>query len=89
MKAVVSVLGRDQIGIVYLVTEQLQKHKFNILDISQTIVDGYFTMILVVEHADENFALEEVVEEYQSLGEELGLDIRLQHEALFSRMHRI
>ncbi|MDQ0509005.1 ACT domain-containing protein [Peptoniphilus ivorii] len=89
MKAVVSVLGRDQIGIVYRVTEQLQKHKFNILDISQTIVDGYFTMILVVEHADENFALEEVVEEYQSLGEELGLDIRLQHEALFSRMHRI
>ena len=89
MKAVVSVLGRDQIGIVYRVTEQLQKHKFNILDISQTIVDGYFTMILVVEHADENFSLEEVVEEYQSLGEELGLDIRLQHEALFSRMHRI
>lgn len=89
MKAVVSVLGKDQVGIVSKVTSLLAKHRFNILEISQTIVASYFTMILVVEHDDENFALEDVVEEYTALGESMDLDIRLQHEALFSRMHHI
>ncbi|MDD7362829.1 MAG: ACT domain-containing protein [Peptoniphilus sp.] len=89
MKAVVSVLGHDRIGIVYQVTQLLAKHGFNILDISQTIVDSYFTMIVVVEHEDENFALENVVGDYTALGESLGLDIRMQHAALFSRMHHI
>lgn len=89
MKAVVSVLGKDQVGIVSRVTTLLAEHGFNILDISQTIVSSYFTMILVVEHADENFALESVVGDYEGLGKSMGLDIRMQHEALFSRMHHI
>ena len=89
MKAVVSVLGKDQVGIVSRVTTLLGQHGFNILDISQTIVSSYFTMIVVVEHEDEDFALESVVKDYEALGESMGLDIRMQHEALFSRMHRI
>lgn len=89
MKAVVSVLGKDQVGIVCRVTTLLAQHGFNILDISQTIVSSYFTMIVVVEHEDEDFALESVVKDYESLGESMGLDIHMQHEALFSRMHRI
>ncbi|MDY3118706.1 MAG: ACT domain-containing protein [Peptoniphilus sp.] len=89
MKAVVSVLGKDQVGIVCRVTTLLAEHGFNILDISQTIVRSYFTMILVVEHDDEDFALESVVKDYEALGESMGLDIRMQHEALFNRMHQI
>lgn len=89
MKAVVSVIGKDQVGIVSRVTTLLAEHGFNILDISQTIVSSYFTMILVVEQADENFALESVVGDYEALGKSMGLDIRMQHEALFSRMHHI
>ena len=89
MKAVVSVLGKDQVGIVCRVTTLLAQHGFNILDISQTIVSSYFTMIVVVEHEDEDFALESVVKDYEALGKSMGLDIRMQHEALFSRMHRM
>ena len=89
MKAVVSVLGKDQVGIVCRATTLLAQHGFNILDISQTIVSSYFTMIVVVEHEDEDFALESVVKDSEALGESMGLDIRMQHEALFSRMHRI
>ncbi|CAC9933561.1 ACT domain protein [Aedoeadaptatus nemausensis] len=89
MKAVLSVFGVDQVGIVSKVTALLAEHGFNILDISQTIVGNYFTMIVIVEHEDDGFKLEDVVDSYTELGESLGLDIRMQHAALFDRMHHI
>ena len=88
-KAVVSVLGNDQRGIIAKVTKILYEHDVNILDISQTIVSGLFSMIMVVDMSSEHTNFDTVNQDLHALGEELGLQIRIQRSEIFDAMHHI
>jgi ACT domain-containing protein len=89
MKAVISVLGRDRVGIIAAVSGYLAANQVNILDISQTILQQYFVMIMLVEPLEGSPELPVLAEELRKLGEELGVQIQVQHEAVFTAMHRI
>ena len=89
MKAIVTVVGKDQVGIIAGVCNTLADHNINVLDISQTIMEGFFTMMMVVDLAlcAESFAnLQNVL---KTSGEGRGLSIRIQREDIFDAMHRI
>ncbi|MCM3797953.1 ACT domain-containing protein [Caldifermentibacillus hisashii] len=86
-RAVVSVIGKDQIGIIANVTTILSNHKINILDISQTILQGFFTMMMIVDMKGAN--LENLQKEMDELAEKLNLKINIQLEDIFQAMHRI
>lgn len=89
MKGIITVLGKDQVGIIAKVCTYLADEKINILDISQTIVSGYFNMMMVVDLTTSCHKFEQVVDDVKKLGEEIGVDIRLQREDIFNNMHRI
>lgn len=89
MKAVITVLGKDRVGIIAGITAVLAESHVNILDISQTILQGYFTMIMLVELPEDGLALPELAERLQAKGDELGVQVRVQHEAVFTAMHRV
>ena len=89
MKAIISVIGVDQIGIIAEVSTLLAEKKVNILDISQTILDDYFTMTMLVDLESLEIPLEELKAELTKKGEKLGVSIKLQHEDIFRSMHRI
>lgn len=88
-KAVVSVLGNDQRGIIAKVSGILYEHDVNILDISQTIVSGLFSMVSVVDMSSEHTNFDSVNQDLRKLGEELGLQIRIQRNEIFDAMHHI
>jgi len=89
MKAVITVLGKDRVGIIAAVTATLAENQVNILDISQTILQDYFTMIMLVDLLDEKLAIPRLQEILDGVGAKLGVQIRVQHDAVFSAMHRI
>ena len=88
-RAVITVVGRDSVGIIARVCTYLADQKINILDISQTIVDGYFNMMMIIDvtGVDERFA--DISEEIIEIGKELGMAIHCQKEEIFESMHRI
>lgn len=86
-KAIITVVGKDTVGIIASVCVFLAEKQVNILDISQTIVDGYFNMMMIVDVT--NAAFEQVSEGLQGVGEEIGVVIRCQREDIFNKMHRI
>lgn len=87
-RAVVSVIGKDQVGIIAKVTGILYDNQINILDISQTILQDFFTMMMLVDvSGHEN--LDMLQKQFDSLGEELGLKINIQLEEIFQAMHRV
>lgn len=88
MKAVVTVVGKDQKGIVAKVSNVLFENDVNILDMSQTIMQDMFTMMMLVECAEEK-SIKDISDELQKVGEEVGLSIHVQREKIFSSMHRI
>ena len=89
MKAIVSVIGKDRTGIIAKVTGKLFELGCNVEDISQTVMHGsYFTMIMLITLAD-GLAVGTVNEALSSVAEELGVEIRVQHEDIFNSMHRI
>jgi ACT domain-containing protein len=88
-KAVVTVLGLDKVGITAKVCTVLADTNINILDISQTIVGGYFNMVMIVDITEAKDAFAEAAEKLQAVGEELGLEIKIQHTDIFDAMHRI
>ncbi|MCR4621083.1 MAG: ACT domain-containing protein [Clostridiales bacterium] len=88
-KAVVSVLGLDQKGITARVTNVLYMNDANILDISQTIISGYFTMVLIADISGEKCDFDRLGEELSLLGETLGVQIKLQRSEIFESMYRI
>ena len=88
-KAVVSVLGNDQRGIIAKVSKILYEHDVNILDISQTIVSGLFSMISVVDMSSEHTDFDAVSQDLHALGEELHLQIRIQRSEIFDAMHHV
>ncbi|MDD5945471.1 MAG: ACT domain-containing protein [Clostridia bacterium] len=89
MKAIITVLGNDKVGIIAKVCTFLADRDINILDISQTIIQGYFNMLMIVEmnESDERFA--EIADGLENLGNEIGVIIKIQHEDIFNSMHRI
>lgn len=88
-RAVVSVIGTDKVGIIANVTKVLADHKVNVLDISQTIMQEFFTMMMVVDLKNITVPVDEVREMLEKVGDEMGLTIRLQQEEIFHAMHRI
>lgn len=89
MKAVVTVIGNDQKGIIAKVSNILFENEVNILDISQTIMQNMFTMIMLVNFESEKVTLKQVVDELEKAGSEMGLSIHVQREEIFTSMHRI
>lgn len=85
----VTVMGRDQKGIVAKVSTVLYKHNINIDDITQKVMRGNFVMIMMVDFKDSPSDLEDVKADLAKVGEEMGLQTQIQHEALFKAMHRI
>lgn len=88
-KGIITVVGEDQVGIIAKVCTYLAENKLNILDISQTIIQGYFNMMMIIElqNSSEDFGL--ICDELENLGKEIGVNIKLQHENIFNKMHRI
>lgn len=89
MRAIVTVIGKDQVGIIATVCNALSKHNVNVLDISQTILQEYFTMIMLVDAAQAKVPFAELADILKQEGEALGVDIRAQREDIFNAMHRI
>lgn len=89
MKAIITVIGKDCRGIIAGVSNVLAKSDANILDISQTIMQEYFTMMMLVDLSHMNVSLAEIKELLDRKGEELGVSIKAQHEDIFRSMHRI
>lgn len=89
MKAVVTVVGKDQVGIIAAVCTHLAAYHVNVLDISQTVMQGYFTMMMVVDVSGSTLPLADLAQAMDKKGEEMGLSIRLQREDIFEAMHRV
>ncbi len=89
MKAVVTVVGKDRVGIIAAVCQSLAEYNVNVLDISQTVMQGYFTMMMVVDVSGANRPVVELAQKLDEKGRELNLSIRLQREEIFEAMHRV
>ena len=89
MKAIVTVVGKDQVGIIAAVCVKLAEYNVNVLDINQTVMQGYFTMMMAVDVAACKVPLAELVEIMEVLGKEMGLSIRVQREDIFEAMYRV
>ena len=89
MNAIVTVVGQDRVGIIAAVCNKLANVDINILDISQTILQGSFTMVMVVDLGAANAAFGDVSAALEQLGGEMGLSIRIQRQEIFDAMHRI
>ncbi|QHE52705.1 ACT domain-containing protein [Pontibacillus sp. HMF3514] len=87
-RAIVSVIGQDQVGIIAKVTNVLASEEINVLDISQTILEEFFTMMMIIDVSD-NEQLDDIRHKLQTVGDEMGLKINLQLEDVFQAMHRI
>lgn len=88
-KCVVTVVGKDTVGIIARVCTYLAGRKINILDISQTIIQGYFNMMMIVDVSDLEGEFSSVCDELDEIGSELGVVIRCQREEIFEMMHRV
>lgn len=88
-KTIITVLGKDQKGIIAKVCAYLSDSNINILDIAQTIVDGYFNMMMVVDTSEASIDHDKMADDLDVIGEELGVQIKAQQEEIFNKMHRI
>ncbi len=88
-RVIITVLGHDRIGILAAVTSILAEARINILDVSQTILQEFYTMAMVADISQSAISLKELREKLESKGEELELKINVQHEDIFRFMHRI
>lgn len=88
-KSIITVVGKDSVGIIAKVCTYLSNNKVNILDISQTIVQGYFHMMMIADSGNASKDFNQLSEELLQIGEEIGVIIRMQREEIFDRMHRI
>lgn len=88
-KRIITVVGKDSIGITAKVCVYLAKNSVNILDIAQTIVGGYFNMMMVVDIQESSKSTEIIANELKEIGDEIGVQIKVQHEKIFETMHRI
>ena len=89
MKAIVTVVGQDRVGIIAAVCSKLAEYNVNVLGISQTVMQGYFTMMMATEVSQCNIPLGELARRMDETGVQMGLSIRVQREDIFQAMHRI
>lgn len=89
MRAVVTVVGKDKTGIIAKVSAFLAERGVNILDISQTILEEYFAMIMIVDLSGSEIPLSALAEESRAMGEKIGMSVRVQHEEIFNAMHSV
>ena len=89
MNAIVTVLGQDRVGIIAAICNRLAGHTVNILDISQTILQGSFTMVMAVDLSAAAAPFGELSASLAELGKEMGLSIRIQREEIFNAMYTI
>lgn len=88
-KAIITVVGKDSVGIIARVCTYLSEKNINILDISQTIVSGYFNMMMVVDMTAADGTVAALNTELAALGDEIGVNIKMQLEDIFTSMHRL
>ena len=89
MRAIVSVLGQDRVGIIAKVCTTLADNNVNVLDLSQTILQNYFTMVMLVDTEKCTLPFGELQQRMEKAGEEIGVRIRVQSEDIFNAMHKI
>lgn len=89
MKAIVTVVGKDRVGIIFEVSKILSENNINILDISQTILDGYFTMMMITDISKSSKDLDSIRNILKDFSKKAVLDISIQHEDIFNSMHKI
>ncbi len=89
MKIIITVVGKDTVGIIARVCTYLAEKQVNILDISQTIVQGYFNMMMIADMSASPESFEELSGGLEQAGEEIGVKIKCQREEIFTKMHRI
>ena len=89
MKAIVTVVGEDRVGIIASVCAQLASYNVNVLDISQTVMQGFFTMMMVVQVSDSTLPLAELAKKMEENGKEMNLSIKLQRADICKAMHRV
>ena len=89
MKAVVTVVGKDRVGIIANVCTALAGFEVNVLDINQTVMQGYFTMMMATEISECSIPVAELAKRMEQAGQEMGLSIHVQREDIFQAMHRI
>ena len=88
-RAIITVVGKDTVGIIAKVCTYLAESKINILDISQTIVSGYFNMMMIVDMAGTDKEFNTVADDLEALGQGIGVVIKCQREEIFDSMHRL
>lgn len=88
-KAIITVIGQDRVGIIAKVCTYLAETQVNVLDISQTIVSGYFNMMMIVDVAEAAVSYDTLGEQLETVGKEIGCIIKIQLEDIFNMMHRI
>ncbi len=88
-KVIITVVGKDTVGIIARVCTYLADNKINILDISQTIVSGYFNMMMITDMENASVDFERIVDELNTLGDNIGVKIKAQKEEIFESMHRL
>ena len=89
MNAIITVVGSDKVGIIAKVSQFLSEHKINIADITQTILSGNFVMMMMVDLTADDIGIEELRTSMNSLAEEMGVEINIMNERVFSAMHRV
>ncbi len=89
MKAIVTVIGKDSVGIIATVSAECAKYGVNIVDITQSVLKEYFAMIMMVEIDNMSSTFMSFQKELEAVGKEKSLDIRVMHEDIFNTMHRI
>lgn len=89
MKAVVTIIGKDTIGIIAKISSALAEEYVNILDINQTVMREYFTMIMLVDLDDMKIKFDELQEKLSTAGKEIGMTVRVQHEDIFNTMYEL
>ena len=85
-KAIITVVGQDTVGIIARVCTYLSEHNVNVLDISQTIIDGYFNMMMIVDYANADKDFGAMVGNLEDLGDDIGVRIRCQREEIFTKL---
>ena len=89
MRVVLTIVGKDKVGITAKVSNALAEMNINIININQNIMQGFFNMVLIADMAEANVPIAEARDKMAALGEEIGVEIRLQSEEIFSALHRI
>ncbi len=88
-KTIITVVGKDTVGIIAKICTYLASNQVNILDISQTIVQGFFNMMMIVDINDATKSFGELADELERIGDEIGVKVKCQREEIFTSMHRI